>query len=84
MLGVIVNEKEQCEKALNNNELPTRPMKIIRLIIKKYLSEGKSKYKVYELIDSFMEKSYEGYNKNKWKNSKKIISISFILDRKWV
>ena len=68
MLGVIVNEKEQCEKALNNNELPTRPMKIIRLIIKKYLSEGKSKDKVYELIDSFMEKSYEGYNKNKWKN----------------
>lgn len=68
MLGIIVNEKEQCEKALNDNELPTRPMKIIRLIIKKYLSEGKSKDKVYELIDKFMEKSYEGYNKNKWKN----------------
>lgn len=67
MLGIIVNEKELCEKALNNNELPKRPMKIIRLIIKKYFDEGKTKDEIYELINKFMEKSYEGYKKIDWK-----------------
>lgn len=67
MLGIIVNEKELCEKALNNNELPKRPMKIIRLIIKKYFNEGRTKDEIYELINKFMIKSYEGYKKIDWK-----------------
>lgn len=68
MLGVIINEKRMCEDALKYKELSKRPMSIIRLIIKKYLSEGKPKDEVYKLINNLMLETYEGYNHNDWKN----------------
>ena len=39
MLGLIVNEKVICEKALSEKNIEGKPMKTIRLIIKKYLNE---------------------------------------------
>jgi hypothetical protein len=68
MLGVIINEKRICEDVLKNKELSKRPMSIIRLIIKKYLSKGNKKNEVYILLDKFMKESYEGYKHNDWKN----------------
>lgn len=68
MLGLIVNEKELCEKALLENKIEEKPMKIIRLIIKKYLSEGLSKEEIHIKISDFLEKVYKDkYNKAYWK-----------------
>lgn len=72
MLGLIVNEKIICEKALSEKNIEGKPMKTIRLIIKKYLNEKLTKEQVFEKVDSFMTEIYEDkYNKSYWK---KVIS----------
>lgn len=68
MLGLIVNEKELCEKALLENKIEEKPMKIIRLIIKKYLSEGLSKEEIHIKVNDFLEKVYKDkFNRSYWK-----------------
>jgi hypothetical protein len=68
MLGLIVNEKIICEKALSEKTLEGKPMKTIRLIIKKYLNEKLTKEQVFGKIDSFMQEIYKDkYNKSYWK-----------------
>ncbi len=68
MLGLIVNEKIICEKALSEKTLEGKPMKTIRLIIKKYLSEKLTKEQVFEKVDNFMKDIYKDkYNKSYWK-----------------
>lgn len=68
MLGLIVNEKIICEKALSEKTLEGKPMKTIRLIIKKYLNEKLTKEQVFEKIDSFLQEIYKDkYNKAYWK-----------------
>ncbi|NRU52539.1 hypothetical protein [Clostridium beijerinckii] len=74
MLGLIVNEKIICEKALADKYIEGKPMKIIRLIIKKYLNEKLTKEQVFEKVDNFMKEIYKDkYNKSYWK---KVISDS--------
>lgn len=68
MLGLIVNEKIICEKALSEKNIEGKPMKTIRLIIKKYLNEKFTKEQVLEKVDSFMKEIYKDkYNKSYWK-----------------
>ncbi|WP_252225014.1 MULTISPECIES: hypothetical protein [unclassified Clostridium] len=68
MLGLIVNEKEVCEKALYKKIIDKKPMKVIRLIIKKYLSEGLSKEEIYIKVSDFLEEIYKDkFNKSYWK-----------------
>ena len=68
MLGLIVNEKIICEKALSKKNIEGKPMKTIRLIIKKYLNEKLTKEQVFEKVDNFMKEIYKDkYNKSYWK-----------------
>ena len=68
MLGLIVNEKIICEKALYEKNIEGKPMKTIRLIIKKYLNEKLTKEQVFEKVDNFMKEMYKDkYNKSYWK-----------------
>lgn len=68
MLGLIVNEKIICEKALSEKNIEGKPMKTIRLIIKKYLNEKLTKEQVFEKVDNFMKEIYKDkYNKSYWK-----------------
>ena len=68
MLGLIVNEKEICKKALSEKKIEKTPMKIIRLIIKEYLSEGLSKEEIYEQVDDFLKEIYKDkFNSSYWK-----------------
>lgn len=68
MLGLIVNEKEVCNKALETNKIEGKPMKTIRLIIKKFLSENKDKeYIVNKCLELIKCNTIEGvFNKSYW------------------
>lgn len=68
MLGLIVNEKEVCNKALETNKIDGKPMKTIRLIIKKFLSESKDKeYIVDKCLKLIKCNTIEGgFNKSYW------------------
>lgn len=68
MLGLIVNEKVICEKALLEKNIEGKPMKTIRLIIKKYLNENLTKEQTLEKVDNFMKEMYKDkYNHSYWK-----------------
>lgn len=69
MKGIEINEKTMLVNALEKGEIDTKkPSKTLGLLIKHYILEGYEKEEVYNIIDEFMEKNYEGYIRGKWED----------------
>lgn len=91
MRGVILNEYDIFNKAINKGEMSKRPMETLRILAKKYLSDGMDKEQVIETLQDFMKNNYENYKPSKWQknieeliksilkyNSLKLIHINYI------
>ena len=69
MKGIEINEKTMLVNALEKGEIDTKkPSKTLGLLIKHYILEGYEKEEVYNIVDEFMEKNYEGYIRGKWED----------------
>ena len=68
MLGLILNETEIVNKTIVGDlELPSKPSKVIRLIIKNMIINNNSEDDIKELVSKLLEKNYgKNYNKNYW------------------
>ena len=66
MLGLILNETEIVNKTIVGYlELPSKPSKVIRLIIKNMIINNNSEEDIKELVSKVLEKNYgKNYNKN--------------------
>ena len=68
MLGLILNETEIVNKTLIGGlDLPSKPSKVIRMIIKNMIINNNSDNDIKELVSKLLEKNYgKNYNKNYW------------------
>ena len=67
MRGVILKESEILKSALEG-DVGKKPLETLRIMTKKYLSEGKSKDEIFEELNEYMEDNYIGYKASKWNN----------------
>lgn len=66
-MRLILNEKKMLDKSLSEGYVDDKkPSNTIRILAKHYLSIGMNKAQIFETIDSFLIKNYEGYNTVKW------------------
>ena len=69
MTGIEINENTMLVNALEKGEIDTKkPSKTLGLLIKHYILEGYEKEEVYNIVDEFMKKNYEGYVRGKWED----------------
>ena len=68
MLGLILNETEIVNNTIIGDlELPSKPSKVLRLIIKNMIINNNSDDDIKELVSNLLEKNYgKNYNKNYW------------------
>ena len=68
MLGLILNETEIVNKTLIGGlDLPSKPSKVIRMIIKNMIINNNSDNDIKELVSKLLEKNYgKNYNKTYW------------------
>ena len=68
MLGLILNETEIVNKTIIGDlDLPSKPSKVIRMIIKNMIINNNSDDDIKELVSKLLEKNYgKNYNKNYW------------------
>ena len=68
MLGLILNETEIVNKTIIGDlDLPSKPSKVIRMIIKNMIINNNSDNDIKELVSKLLEKNYgKNYNKNYW------------------
>lgn len=68
-MKIILDEKAKAEEILNSGEIYDNIYTTMRVLIKYwYLNDGLRKKKITEKLESFLEKSYEGYNPAKWQD----------------
>lgn len=67
MRGVVLNELEILNKALNENIIDKKsPFVTLRILAKHYLGQGLDKDDVIYKLNDFMTLNYDGYRQNKW------------------
>lgn len=67
MRGVIIKESEILKNALMG-DVGKKPMETLRIMTKKYFSEGKTKDEIFNEINEYMEENYIGYKASKWQS----------------
>lgn len=67
MRGIIINELEVLNNALQKNEIDEKkPFITLRILTKHYLLKGFENEEVVTKIDEFMKDNYTDYRQNKW------------------
>lgn len=66
MRGVIINELEIYNKAIQNNELSDKPLETLRILAKGYFRDGMDKDQILDKLHKFMINNYVGYKQTKW------------------
>jgi hypothetical protein len=66
MRGVIINELEIYNKALQDNELSDKPLETLRILAKGYFRDGMDKEQILDKLHKFMVNNYVGYKQTKW------------------
>ena len=77
-MKIVLNEKRVLDKALEEGVIEDKPIITIKILAKHYFSIGQNKSQVTSSIESFMEKSYSGFNISKWeKKIKNVVASVF-------
>jgi hypothetical protein len=66
MRGVIINELEIYNKAIQKNELSDKPLETLRILAKGYFRDGMDKEQILNKLHKFMIDNYVGYKQTKW------------------
>jgi len=66
MRGVILNELEIYNKAIDKNEISDKPLETLRILTKNYFKDGMDKEQIVETLHRFMAGNYIGYKQTKW------------------
>jgi hypothetical protein len=66
MRGVIINELEIYDKAIQKNELSDKPLETLRILAKGYFRDGMDKEQILDKLHKFMINNYVGYKQTKW------------------
>lgn len=66
MRGVIINELEIYNRAIQNNELSDKPLETLRILAKGFFKDGMDKDQILDKLHKFMINNYVGYKQTKW------------------
>lgn len=66
MRGIILNELEIYNKAIDKNEISDKPLETLRILTKKCFDDGMDKEQIIEKLHKFMNDNYIGYKQTKW------------------
>ena len=83
-MRLILNEKELLDKFLNEGYVDEKkPTNTIKILAKYYLSKGMNRSQVYQTIDDFLNKNFEGYNSVNWLRTVKGIINKLYQDKEY-
>jgi hypothetical protein len=66
MRGIIINELDIFNRAIEKNELSDKPLQTLRILAKGYFRDGMDKEQILDKLHNFMNRNYAGYKQTKW------------------